>query len=207
MSQATLTLGPEGRRYQIYDPGGGGRVAKILRTGTPYESQVVADMAAAGAVGRAVDVGANIGNHTLWLAVVCQLQVVAFEPIKYEKLRANVVLNGLQDRVTIHQVALGNQVGRATALERNRLDVGTGDIPIVTLDEFALDDVSILKIDVESMEPDVIRGGLDTIGRNRPIVYAEAWDDAARDVVDGLLKPLGYTFARSFKWNQNKWVP
>ncbi|HEV2929907.1 MAG TPA: FkbM family methyltransferase, partial [Propionibacteriaceae bacterium] len=96
-AEPEIELGPPGNRYRIRDPGGGGRVAKILRSGTPYEAGVLADMASLGLTGAAVDVGANIGNHSLWLAVVCGLSVEAFEPdpANLSRLRHNVALNGL----------------------------------------------------------------------------------------------------------------
>jgi FkbM family methyltransferase len=207
MTADTIELGPPDARYRIYDPGGGGRVAKILRTGTPYEVDVVADMVSLDAAGVAVDVGANIGNHTLWLAAVCGLRVEAFEPIRHAKLAANVALNNLQDQVGIHRHALGDTPGSATRLAGNRLDVGTGDITIRTLDAFAFTGVSILKIDVEGMETDVVAGGLETIADSRPVIYAEAWNDDYLAAVGRLLEPLGYRHARAFRWHQNRWDP
>lgn len=204
----TIELGPLGRRYRMIDPGGGGRVAKILRSGVPYEVDVVEDMAALGVSGVAVDVGANIGNHTLWLAMVCGLQVVAFEPIKYAKLEANLALNDLgSSRVSVHRVALGAVETTASASRKNRLTTGAGTIPVRRLDDFDLRGVSILKIDVEGMEADVIAGGLVMIERERPTVYAEAWDRDYRDRVDWLLSPLGYRRGRRFRWHQNRWDP
>ena len=204
-----IELGPPGHRYRIHDPGGGGRVAKILRTGTPYEAGVLADMAALGAVGTAVDVGANIGNHSLWMAVVCRLRVEAFEPapVNLERLYANVTLNDLQGRVAVHPAALASASSVATPLDKGRLRVGVGEVPVRTLDSYGLTDVSLLKIDVEGMEAEVIRGGLDIIARDRPTIYAEAWDDDYRAKVGALLQPLGYRLGRRLKWHQQRWDP
>ena len=203
----TIELGPKGSRYLIHDPGGGGRVAKILRSGVPYEKDVVEDMAALEASGVAVDVGANIGNHTLWLVAVCGLEVKAFEPIKGDLLARNVDLNGFADRVAIHRFALGDTPTTAHLIGHNQLKTGAGDFEVRTLDEFDFSNVSILKIDTEGMEEQVITGGLETIERERPTIYAEAWDDDYLARITALLEPLGYSLARRFKWHQNKWVP
>lgn len=202
-----LTVGIDGEEFRIYDPGGGGRVAKILRSGAPYESHVLADMRSLGLSGTAVDVGANIGNHTVWLAAVCGMDVQAFEPYRHAKCEANVTLNRLWDRVVLHKVALGEETDVATCLGGNVMRVGSGDIPVVTLDSFGLTGVSLLKIDVEGMEEQVIRGGVDTISRERPVIYAEAWDDTYRATIDRLLSPFGYRHAKKFRWHQNRWDP
>jgi Methyltransferase FkbM domain len=80
-------------------------------------------------------------------------------------------------------------------------------VPVHTLDSYQLDDVALLKIDVEGMEADVIRGGLDTIRRNRPVIFAEAWDAGYEQATAELLEPLGYRMVRRYRWNQRRWDP
>jgi FkbM family methyltransferase len=205
-----IELGPVGARYRIHDPGGGGRIAKMIRGGQPYEVDVLADMAALDLAGTAVDVGANIGNHTLWLAAVCGLRVEAFEPREEQlaKMRANVALNGFGGRVRVHPVALGAAAGTAKQLSKGRLNpAAAGAVEVRTLDSYQLTDVTLVKIDVEGMEPAVIRGGLATIERCRPTIYAEAWDDTYSDATGKLLEPLGYRRVRRFRWHQQRWDP
>lgn len=206
----TIELGPEGSRYRIHDPGGGGRVAKMLRAGHPYEHGVLNDMLSLGIEGgTAVDVGANIANHTLWLALVCKLDVVAIEPrdTALAKLRANLELNGLTDRVPVHAIALGDAEGAAEHIGKGRMKVGSGAVPVRTLDSLDVRDVRLLKIDVEGMEQSVIRGGMETIARDKPVIYAEAWDDDYREATAELLRPLGYSQGPKLRWNQQRWDP
>lgn len=213
-----ITLGAGERTYQIHDPGGGGRVAKILRTGVPYEVDVLREIHGMGLSGTAIDAGANIGNHTLWLAAVCGLQVVAFEPLRVPELNANIAVNGLQDQVTVHPVALGAADGSATCVGRGRFKVAAGargagsssdfvgtTVPVRRLDAYHLTDVALLKVDVEGMETDVIRGGMDTIRRCLPVIYAEAWDETYQKAIGKLLEPLGYRMTRQHKWHQQCW--
>jgi FkbM family methyltransferase len=214
-----LTLHHGSVSWRMYDPGGGGRVAKIQRTGTPYEVDVLRDIASLGLSGVAVDAGANRGNHSLFFAIVCGMRVVAFEPLRVPELTANVALNSVEEQVQIHPVALGAEQGTATCHGKGCLTTGGGrparrggeyvgkQVPVRRLDSYNLDDVTLLKIDVEGMEAAVIRGGLDTIRRNRPVIYAEAWDDGYSAATGELLKPLGYTMTRRFRWHQQRWEP
>lgn len=62
---------------------------------------------------RVVDIGANIGLHSILLAK-CGYDVEAWEPDPnhFEKLMRNVALNGVADRVRAHCAAVSDHVGR-----------------------------------------------------------------------------------------------
>jgi FkbM family methyltransferase len=200
-----MTIEAHGQSYTIdVDPGShiGRRMAE---EGRPFEWPLLERIHALGLRGTAVDVGANVGNHALWLDVVCGLDVVAFEPVTVAELQANIDANGLDIRV--EPVALGAEPARAsdrgirkgdpdgdpTDYEdwgfNHKLDVGDGPIEIRTLDSYELDDVALIKVDVEGMEPDVLRGGTETIRRCQPVIYAEALLSSPLALV---LEPLGY---------------
>lgn len=192
----TLAIEAHGSSYRIEDPGG--LIGKALRAGNPYEARVLEHIYRQGLEGSAVDVGANVGNHSLWLACVCGLEVVAFEPggREYLQLLANVELNGAA--VSPQNVALGEAPGRARSLGKGRWEVGAGEAEVRTLDSYGLRDVALIKIDVEGMEPQVIVGATRTITEQRPLIYAEAQDAAAHEAVASLLEPLGYTHTKTF---------
>lgn len=168
------------------------RVDRHARHGRPYERALLERIHGQGFTGTAVDVGANVGNHTLWLAAVCGLQVEAFEPVWPNRLAANIALNGLDGRVAVHPVALGDRDTSAVHVRAGRLIVDAcGDIPVRTLDSYGLDDVSVVKVDVEGWEQSVLSGARETLGRCRPVVYAEE-HGAQRESVAQVLQPLGY---------------
>lgn len=204
-----LTVSRGGHRWKMHDSGRNGRIMKTIRGGNPVEPAVLDDMKALGLTGRAIDVGGGVGNHALWLAIACGLQVETFEPRLYEVIDANVATNHLEDRVTVHPVALGDAegLGQWSDKQRGHLEVGPGEVPIRTLDWFGFDDVALIKIDVEGMELAVLRGGLQTINRWRPVIYAEANTDEHLEVIRGFLEPLGYTYGRKFHWHQHRWMP
>jgi hypothetical protein len=71
--------------------------------------------------------------------------------------------------------------------------VGEGeDVPLFTLDSFALPTLRLLKVDVEGMEAEVLRGARETIGRLRPILHVENDRRAHSEQLMKLIDELGY---------------
>ena len=135
----------------------------------------------------ALDVGANLGAHTLPMAQLVGPggAVFAFEPqrILFQTLCGNVALNELTN-VHALPVALGRAAGRAKvpALDyhgaRNFGGVSLAgaqgeDVPVLTLDQLEVAKARLIKIDVEGMELDVLAGAKATLARCRPILYVE----------------------------------
>lgn len=179
-----------------------GVVGKALLAGEPYEAKVLHHIYRKQLDGMAIDVGAHIGNHTLWLAVVCDLRVVAFEPLEYQKLVNNLArnkLNGAEGRVAPHPVALGSYAGHARLQGKGQLLMDPlGPVNVCRLDDFHYRNVSLIKIDVEGMEPEVLSGALVTIQREKPLLYVEAQDEEAHARVEYILSPNGYKHTNTF---------
>lgn len=135
-----------------------------------------------------VDGGANIGPHTIGLAkhVGEHGHVVAIEPQEqvFATLLANVELNQLENVDCLH-CGLGEARG---VLNYQRFDyeaeenfgaVRLGSAPGVPVaverldDIFAHDRLRLLKLDVECMEVQALRGSAALIARHRPILYVE----------------------------------
>ncbi|MES2206486.1 MAG: FkbM family methyltransferase [Pseudomonadota bacterium] len=136
-----------------------------------------------------IDVGANIGAHTMGLArqVGESGCVLAFEPqrIVFQALCANIALNSLEN-VTCYWAAMGTEKGFITVPEIDPTcsnnfggvsisDGVTGiEVPCFILDQFVgVPYISLIKIDVEGMEIDVIKGGQELIKQARPFLYVE----------------------------------
>jgi FkbM family methyltransferase len=136
-----------------------------------------------------VEVGANIGAHTLALAnlVGSQGRVHAFEAqrVVFQTLCANVALNSLT-HVECRQLALGERVGTLMipdfvyseegnfgGVEVSRFSEGF-PVPLARLDDVLdLPSCRLLKIDVEGMEREVIAGAAGTLAKHRPFLYVE----------------------------------
>lgn len=135
-----------------------------------------------------LDIGANIGVHTIFLAQLVGPggRVFAFEPQRliFELLCANVALNRLP-HVFVRQAAIGRESStvKVPYLDPEQLNnfgglsmqsTGEGEcVPMLKLDELVLDSCHLLKIDVEGMERDVLAGGAELIKRCRPFIYVE----------------------------------
>jgi FkbM family methyltransferase len=150
----------------------------------------------AGAV--VLDIGANIGAHTLHFARLAGSsgRVVAFEPTDFAcaKLRANIALNpDLAPRISLEQCFLvadrsiaapasvasswpvANETGELNAWH-GREKVSAGAIAI-TADDFCaragLDRLDFVKLDVDGHEWAVLQGFRASLARFRPIILVE----------------------------------
>lgn len=206
MTTHTITQGT--RSYRIADPGG--RVGSKIRHGEPYERKLLTDVRQHRLTGTAFDVGAHVGNHTLYLAAVCGLKVHAWEchAPTAERLRDNLALNPDLD-VTVHTWAAGAEAGfgrltgeRWVEFDPTRDDSGTveagGDIRIAAIDdELHVDDLAVVKVDVEGTEADVLAGMIRHLARCTPLVYAETHTPEAHKLTADVLEPLGYRMTRA----------
>ena len=124
--------------------------------------------------GTILDVGANTGYTAAWFSTVAE-RVYAFEPdpTNVTILREQIRIRGLTN-VEIRASAVGASVGTAELHRKERgghhalSDVGasrttdTIEVPVTTVDEVmrdeAIETVTLLKVDVEGFEPEVLRG-------------------------------------------------
>lgn len=133
-----------------------------------------------------LDVGANIGAHTVPLAQLVGHGgvVVAFEPqpVLHKILCANLVLNSIPNVLT-YAMALGDCEGDylVPPLDFSPANdfggiasdvVQEGEVvPLGMLDGFQLERVDFIKLDVEVCASKVLKGAANTIERCRPIMY------------------------------------
>ena len=153
---------------------------------SPGETWIFKTLLGAGAT--VVEVGANIGAHTVELSrLVAPGGVVhAFEPqrVVFQTLCANLALNGCAN-VFAHQAAVGAALGEilvpflAPRQPNNfgglsLLGATQGElVPLRTLDDMGLTACRLLKLDCEGMEADALRGGANMVRTLRPFMYVE----------------------------------
>lgn len=163
----------------------------------PQETQLLVGLLQPGDV--AVDAGANIGGFAMPLsrAVGPMGELHAFEPFRllFQLLTANCVLNGLRSCIT-HNKGLGSVATRKVLRMPGLNAIGnpskmyvadsvasemhiTYDIQhqetveVIRLDDLTLPKLNLIKIDVESMELELLIGAQDTLKRCRPVIYVE----------------------------------
>lgn len=136
-----------------------------------------------------VDIGGHIGTYTIPLArrVGPAGRVVVFEPnpATRELLEINVMLNDLDDVVTVVGMAVGESE-RTAGLSFGRSNTGAARlrefvdtegedarIAVVPLDHVVPGDPTFIKIDAEGYELNVLAGARDVVDRARPSLLIE----------------------------------
>jgi FkbM family methyltransferase len=162
-----------------------------------------------------VDVGGNLGYYSLLMAsfVGPTGRVITFEPVQENLavLKENIAVNGLRN-VEFVNSALGSQPGvmslirseagsvsatpsiRGYAVEGAQVSI---EVPVNTLDAFLEEKgwrPSVIKIDVEGAELEVLRGAVNTLRVARPAVLLEVhgWDEGSSGEVRDFFSKFGY---------------
>jgi FkbM family methyltransferase len=155
-----------------------------------------------------LDIGANIGNHTAYFAQYLEYnQIIAFEPIpdNFELLCKNV---GRYPNVQTRRDAVGaerksvrmmirrDNMGACEIVEDER---GTEIVSMIRVDDLLLSDkVTLMKIDVEWYEPNVLAGADNIIKEDHPLILIE---DVKGDFVPHIL--MG-TYKIEKAWPQHR---
>ena len=129
----------------------------------------------------------------------------------------------LRSNINTIETALGSRHSRAN-MSFNMENMGqssiaktVGDynieVEIDTLDNFVqkhdIDDIALIKLDVEGHEEDVLRGAIETLNNQKPIVVMECLPD---DIVNGssssfkILQSLGYKSFYSIEELKRNWL-
>lgn len=151
-----------------------------------------------------IDVGANIGNHTLYFVNELKINnVYAFEPVEetYWILEKNIKINELEEKVELYKVGVSDHEANATTAWYHMDNTGgtalaeseNGSIQLMTLDSLNLDDVYFIKIDVEGMEKRVLLGAMKTIRKYHPYIMIESFPTSFPDVKT-ILEDEGYRY-------------
>ncbi|HEY2661260.1 MAG TPA: FkbM family methyltransferase [Caulobacteraceae bacterium] len=135
----------------------------------------------------AIDVGGNIGVYSYHLARLAR-EVITFEPNPFyvDGLRRAGLANRLEqvalsDRTGTAELRIpwwrGEECGGMASLEIDAVPgevlARTVQVPVRRLDDYDLRGVGFIKIDVEGHEEGVLRGALETLARERPVLLIE----------------------------------
>jgi FkbM family methyltransferase len=157
---------------------------------------------------KCLDIGANIGNHSIYFASLFD-QVVAFEPNKrtadllelnVEHLRNVKVIRSGASNYNGETFIFENpiNIGGSTIIKhKSLLPVGSKlqNINLKSIDGLKFKNVLLIKIDVEGHELFVIKGAKKLITREKPIIIFEHIVDRKKPNLEvvTLLKEYGYT--------------
>lgn len=136
-----------------------------------------------------LDIGANIGNHSLFFAKFLKCEMVySFEPFPRNISLLKMNMRNYADKSKIFEIALSDKEGKLPLYNSQAGNFGgfslhsysngssfivNPSIDVITLDSLNLDNISMIKIDVENHENEVLEGAKNTIIRNKPIIFIE----------------------------------
>lgn len=165
-----------------------------------------------------LDIGANIGIMTVHLArSIKGVTVYSFEPMPNNISAFNRIINYFKlKNVKLFEIALGNSEGEVEmvmpVISNVRMqglshvvhdsipDNNVGErfrVPLKMLDRMeemmnCPQRISAIKIDVENFEFFVLDGARNLIAKNKPVVYAELWENENREKCFELFRTLNY---------------
>jgi FkbM family methyltransferase len=174
--------------------------------GTPYRGKTF------------LEVGANFGVYALpAVAERGFARAVAYEPDpgSFQLLTRNIAANGLDDRVTAHNVALSAAPGELTmrlgtfnagdnrivASSATDLNAHTVQVRAATFDDevaagrIPLDDLGLAWVDVQGHELEVLRGARSLLAAGVPLVIEFASAMGTREQLDELACLLSDSYA------------
>lgn len=159
-----------------------------------------------------IDIGANIGNHTIYFSKICKAKkVYSFEPQEniFEILSKNIQLNNLKNKIDAFNIGLAAKKSKGEILLEDKSNSGmakinlneSGKINLTTLDDVILskeEKISLIKIDVEGMELNVLKGAQEILRRDHPLLYVEAGNKVQFNKINSYLKDFGYKVTHRF---------
>ena len=187
-------------------------IQNVIRSGQFYELDELELIAKfARRPKRILDVGANIGNHSVYFAHCFAADLVVPvepNPVVTPLLRANLALNW-HPSFDLSQIGTGfsDRPGLGVSNTKSLFNLGgatlqesdNGRIPIVTgdaaLPEHTFD---LIKIDVEGMEFAVINGMSQILKRSEALVFLEVLIQNIDGAI-ALMRDVGYEYSRSYQ--------
>lgn len=137
-----------------------------------------------------IEVGAHIGTHTVPFSKLTNGMVFAFEMQRLvsQILNTNVVLNGCPN-VMIYNEIVSDQSGHAKLADvffgresntgnvkvQKALHENGYPVRVTSIDRKfqELSNIDLIKVDVEAYEVPVLKGALNTIKKNKPVIVTE----------------------------------
>ena len=177
------------------------------------------------------DVGANIGYYTiLGGSINKNLKIISFEPSDgaCQYVKNNIILNNLSKNVILEKSALSDNNGYTEFHEvynpkypltpnlSGEHNIGTktlksmkiSNVKTITLDNYIFKEkitsLDLIKLDTEGSEHLIIKKGIKTIKKFKPIIICEILRKSKNNVfINDLLKKLNYNF---YYHNNNKLI-
>ena len=147
-----------------------------------------------------IDVGSNHGHYTMISSGICHSKSISIEPVKktFDRLKMNIELNKLRN-VKLYNIGISdaegelfisNNMGSMNRVVNKIPDDNCELIQVTTLDKLLASEqnISLIKIDVEGYEKQVLSGSKETLKNpNLNVIIIELNDSNQKyDYNDGV---------------------
>ncbi len=172
----------------------------LYYSGTFYEITLLEKLRDIVPAGIFIDLGANIGNHSVFFATQCKCShVICVEPEPHmcEVLARNLKVNNISNYQIIKK-AITNFIGFVKLSEVKdstcKVIANSGDIPCATIDELFgnLTGITLLKMDIEWQEINAIKHAGNFLKNNNPVIAVELVDQPIFNGFNEIIKNYGY---------------
>jgi FkbM family methyltransferase len=227
MLPPTKIINSNGVKYMLFESPD--FITHIVNITGQFEIELVTatEKAIQGKGGIVLDIGANLGTYTIPLAARNpHLEIISFEPQQaiYYQLCGNIALNSLEN-VTAYNIAVGDKeetielampdytkednIGGFSLdpFVKSKTPTTVGKVrpvDVITIDSMNLDFVQMIKIDVEGLEINVLKGAYETIVRSGypPIIFEawtqyDWWEDKKQELFD-YIENMGYELSSPY---------
>lgn len=153
-----------------------------------------------------LDIGASIGNHTLFFAGIMGAKVTAVEPYlpSFEHLSENVKLNNFD--VTLHNVGISSHKHMAKMLPVSDNNIGMvqvregNETQMISMEILLNEHLDYIKIDVEHYNKEVLAGA-NMLHKINPVLSIECETKQILSQTDKIMQSYGYKMIPKLKFN------
>jgi FkbM family methyltransferase len=165
-----------------------------------YELKLLEKIKSLSVVGDYIDIGSNIGNHTIFFSKFCKANKVYSIEIDsniFSILQKNIEINNISN-VDLLNIGISDKKGFAKVskideknIGKTKIIPGDGEIKVEKLDTlFENKKIDLIKIDVEGHEYEVLLGASNILTSCKPILIIEC--QYSFEKVNDFLKNIGY---------------
>lgn len=148
-----------------------------------------------------IDIGANSGHHSLFFSR-CAKNVYSFEPYEkvFKKMQERIKENNIKN-IKVYKYGIGSKNGMLTFYPPDNKNEGGGsfikmqnkeglNLEVINGDKVLREvkNIALIKIDVEGMELEVLKGLKQTIKKHKPVIFVEMLPESQKN----LSIPTGY---------------
>lgn len=146
-----------------------------------------------------LDIGCNFGSYSFVCKEITGSKCYSFDPIKRicDVLQKNIELHNLEDRIKVFNLGLSDTICEKEMKIPLEKRIGSGlssicdkplrfnkfsteKVKITTIDKVLesenIEKIDFIKIDTEGWEYYILKGGLETIKKYKPIIQIELWE-------------------------------